>query len=273
MPCILATTDLSDSAARAYPVAVRLAAALHCELRLLHVVHRPVLTPAFTDSSELDRTAATAALTRVAEALRGGVPVHVAATIAEDVVAEIIGYAHTHGARYLVTAGSGKSGWSKLRLGSVSSDLLRRAPLPVVLVPGPTATPPLEPRLVALTTDLSDEAMRALPAATELAAALGLPLTLLGATADVTATAEQLHSVGRQVQTMAPQARAAVASGSDVPGAIADWAQAHGAALVCMAPRARRGLQRLLFGSVVDSVVTRLAVPTVVVPPPDQAGG
>lgn len=272
MPCILATTDLSDSAARAFPVAVSLAAALRCELRLLHIVHRPILTPAFTDSSELDRAAAATALTKVAEGLRA-VAAHVAVHIAEDVVTEIAGYAQTHDARYLVTAGSGKSGWSKLRLGSVSSALLRRAPLPVVLVPGQAAVPAIAPRLVALTTDLSAEALRALPAATELATALGLPLTLLGAISDVSATAKQLEAVGRQVEAAAAQARAAVACGADVAEAIADWAQTHGAAFVCMAPRARGGLQRLLFGSVVDAVVMRLGMPAVVVPPPDQAGG
>lgn len=266
MPSILVTTDLSEPAALAYPVALQLARALRCELRFLHIVHRPLLTPAFTDSSEQERVEALAKLAALGANV-SGVPVHGGVEIAEDVCAAIGAEAKRSEARFLVVAASGKSGWQKLRLGSVSRALVHAAPVPIVLVPT-KAAPPVEQRTVVVTTDLTAEALRALPVAQELGAALRLPVTLLGAATD-DQTARAYHEiVSRQAAGAAAELAPATAmSRESVPTAIATWAREHGAAFVCMAPRPRGNIERLLFGSVVDAVVAQIGVPAVVVPP------
>lgn len=276
MTCIVTTTDLSSASRLAMAPAARLAAALTCELRVLHVVHHPVLLPALADTTDLDRHAAQSALAEICAGLRGPVAVHGDVRVAEDVVAAIETYAKSHGARFLVTAASGKTGWQHLRLGSVSEALVHRAKQPVVVVPsrGVAATAPAA-NAVAVATDLSEVAGRAVPVGLELARALRAPMILIGVHRgdqeglarlrdDLARSAASLQSGGVKVTSVA-------LAGQDVAATIAEWSAQH-AAFVCVAPH-QSGLRRLFFGSTVDAILHRLSVPGIVVPPAPGASG
>jgi nucleotide-binding universal stress UspA family protein len=135
MACIAVASDLSLLAERALPAGERLARALGVDLVLLHVVHDPVLAPALTTSVEQDVKDAESALAALAARVGAGVTVRVDVTTAEEVVDGIAARAAALDARYLVIASHGRSGWQRLRLGSVAASLVRRAAVPVVCVP------------------------------------------------------------------------------------------------------------------------------------------
>ncbi|MBX3463528.1 MAG: universal stress protein [Planctomycetes bacterium] len=125
-------TDLSPAADAAMELGCRWARALGADLVLLHVVHDPVLAPAFTHDALGDAAAARERLQRFASAqpdLRCRVEVHAA----EDVVPAIVTAAAR--ADYLFVGSHGRSGFQRLRLGSVATAVLRQATVPVVCLP------------------------------------------------------------------------------------------------------------------------------------------
>ncbi|MCA9824576.1 MAG: universal stress protein [Dehalococcoidia bacterium] len=150
-------------------------------------------------------------------------------------------------------------------------------------------------RSILVPLDSTPEAERALPHVRTLQAAVGGQVTLLlvaesaettlaavaemfGASGSVRAAIERentLEAVGqaylRNVRDDVgkPGWRLLVAEGNPAE-AIAEEAVRGGHDLVVMASHARRGLGRLLFGSVADEVIRRGRVPTLVVPDEDD---
>lgn len=268
MACIVLTTDLSDAARTAARPALELARALHCELRVLHVVHSPVLAPALTASVDLDRADAEAALAAFCASLRAEVAVHPEVRLATEVVAAIDAYARDTRARYVVTAASGKSGWQRMRLGSVSSALVHRACVPVVVVPSPDATGarPLG-QAIAVAIEGSATASRAIPAGVELASACHAPLALVGVyrAQDAAALHDSLARAAASLHGHGFDVRSVALPGDDVAVTLAQWAATQ-AAYVCLAP-GEKSLRRFVFGSTVDAILQQLRVPGIVVPP------
>lgn len=131
---ILVATDFSDSAEAALVLAIRYAGVAGAGLHVLHVFA----------SGEIDVTQLLA--DAVAKAAPD-VPVTVAAT-GGDPAQEILRYAAQHPIDLIVLGTHGRTGVSRLLLGSVAERVLRAARCPVLVVPsasvetGAAAAPP-----------------------------------------------------------------------------------------------------------------------------------
>jgi nucleotide-binding universal stress UspA family protein len=121
---ILVATDFSDSAEAAFDVAVQYARALHARLHLLHVF----------SEGEIEVTRLLADM--VAKA-GGDVPVTVAGT-GGDPAEEILRYAERHPIDLIVVGTHGRTGMSRLLLGSVAERVVRGVRCPVLVVPAPS---------------------------------------------------------------------------------------------------------------------------------------
>lgn len=148
---------------------------------------------------------------------------------------------------------------------------------------------PVMPCIV-VTTDLSPESERALQPAAQLAEALSLPIVLLAVVEEVPfeptaggmaspvvdwqqVCAEWRKRVAAMAQRIPSKlpVRSVVLEAADVPRAIAEFAQKEGAAYLAMATHGRRGLRRLLLGSVAEGVLRHAHVPVLLYPPPAAA--
>ena len=139
---------------------------------------------------------------------------------------------------------------------------------------------------IVLTTDLSPESERAFAPAILLAQKLSLPVALLAVVEEVPfeATAGGMAApvvdwaqiAGEWKKLAEAQAarlsgdvavRAVVLEAADVPHAIVEFAQREGASYIAMATHGRRGIRRLLLGSVAEGVLRNSRVPVILYPP------
>ena len=122
---ILIATDFSDGAEAALGVAIQYARALHAGLHVLHVFSR--------DEVEVTRLLADAAA-------RAGSDVPVTASGAGgDPAQEILRHAARHPIDLIVVGTHGRTGVSRVLLGSVAERVMRGARCPVLVVPAPVA--------------------------------------------------------------------------------------------------------------------------------------
>lgn len=124
---ILAATDFSDQGEAAIRTALAYGAALGARVHVLHV------------SWPLERDV-TGLLQRYAESAPPGVSV-VTATAGGDPARQIVKYATRHGIDLIVLGAHGRSGVSRVLLGSVAERVARTAPCPVLSVPPPERVP------------------------------------------------------------------------------------------------------------------------------------
>jgi nucleotide-binding universal stress UspA family protein len=129
-------TDLSPSAEAAVQLALRWAKPLGASVVLLHVVHDPELAPALGSDVPGDLARAKQALQQVAA--QAEVPCRVDVRAAEDVVSTIVQVAAD--CAYLFVGSHGKSGFQRLRLGSVATSVLQRSRVPVVCLPATSSS-------------------------------------------------------------------------------------------------------------------------------------
>jgi nucleotide-binding universal stress UspA family protein len=120
---ILVATDFSEISEAAVRVAHTYAKAFGARLHVFHV----------TWTEELGLTALFAAL--IAQ-LGTVVPV-VVASHRGDAADEIVGYAKAHGIHLIVLGTHGRTGVSRVLMGSVAERVIRTAPCPVLTVPPP----------------------------------------------------------------------------------------------------------------------------------------
>jgi nucleotide-binding universal stress UspA family protein len=117
---ILVATDLSDNAAAALAVGVTTARALGARLHLLHV-----FTSVDDDATRLLADAAA----------KAGSEVSVVATSAGDPAREILRYAARQAIDLIVIGTHGRTGVTRVLLGSVAERVVRGAHCPVLVVP------------------------------------------------------------------------------------------------------------------------------------------
>ncbi len=135
---ILVPTDFSDSALLALEHGIYLANKFDGELHLLHVAELPTITlPDFpSDLFEAARNMGMERLGDLLEQQEVELPpvkrVVMAGTPAEPAADVIIDYANTHDVDFIVMGTHGRRGARRLLLGSVTEEVIRRSPCPVL---------------------------------------------------------------------------------------------------------------------------------------------
>jgi nucleotide-binding universal stress UspA family protein len=180
------------------------------------------------------------------------------------------------GADLVVMATHGHGPFSRLWLGSVADELLRRLPMPLLLVrPGERpADLKQEPvfRRILVPLDGSARAEKVLESATALGALWGAEYILTrvvapGPVAGLDLAHDYLDGVAGQLRARALRVRTSVPVHGHTAVAIHDLAQAEGADLIALATRGQGGLKRLLLGSVADKVIRGASSPVFVFRP------
>ncbi|MCE7966299.1 MAG: universal stress protein [Nitrospira sp. NTP2] len=273
---LLLAVDFSRPASRAVPYAIKLASVLNLSLTVVHVLQAPPgftsWTPVTRRSLDPLRTKAMLELGRVIRfandnqvpakyKLLAGVPEDAILQTADEIRAGLI-----------VMGTHGRSGLDRLKLGSVADAVLRRAHCPVFTIRaaagGHPAVHPLRLNLgrILVATDFSPSSEAALRHATELARLLPAEVLLLHVAADSTET---------RIEEKFRRALSASRSGDVVGGQLllqgdpAESILAHATRtktrLIVMGTQGRRGMERLLLGSVAEAVIRGAHCPVLVV--------
>lgn len=295
-PRFLFATDLSPETVPHLRHAMRLAQQFDAKVTLFHaVLPRAMVVDATTTPVRVqfdDVALSRETLQRLASTLATWRPVDVEVTEASDARRATLAAAERIGATMIVLASHGRSGLERAVLGSTAEQILRRARVPVLLLTDRMVlhaddAPQQGPIVVA--TDLSPIAIAAHRPAAELAHRLGRPMTWLsvlplreppayggGAAAAMPPSDPQLRCREHRallrhhaVETGCDQPVEVLALiDDDVPGAIVRAARELDASLLVLATHGRRGVARLLVGSVAEQVVRHATVPVACMPRP-----
>ncbi|MGQ0555110.1 MAG: universal stress protein [Nitrospiraceae bacterium] len=282
---ILVATDFSKPSKLVIPYAFKLAHVLNLRLIILHVVKAlpgvEQWSPGARRSLQSLKTKALLELGRVVRLANenGLMADHkLLVGIPGDSILEV---AHNSHVAFIVMGTHGKTGLDRLRLGSVAESTLRQAPCPVLTV-GASVTPhtSVNPRrlsvacfLVAI--DLSASSKAALRTAIELAKRLNARVLVVHAAEP----SGSLQSAPLRVDELSRRRYAEqftkIISASRGDEVIADKIMIMGnpvqvilnqakhqkTDLIVVGTQGRRGMKRLMLGSVAEAVVRRAACP------------
>ncbi len=282
---VLFPTDFSAGATCAFPQAVSVAARHDAELHLVSVpettresvkslpVAANVLHEWLGPQSEAT-VADLEALTTVQRQLEAGSPPE-----------RLVAYAEGHDVDLVVMGTHGRRGIRRLMLGSVTEEVLRTAPCPVLTVRGDDESDPRSGvRRILAPVDFSDAAESAVRHAGELAETYDADLHLLHVVEEVTYPSaygvdppfsSPDEVVGRVENTLGKQVRKEIGNGrvrvsatvGYAPWTILDFVEANDVDLIVIATHGRSGLDRVLLGSVAERVLRRSPVPVFLVRP------
>jgi len=291
---ILVPQDGSPAAASILPYVTHLARNLGARIVLLTVL---VPIPALGRPAETEGSAEAQALIRrqAARCRDAGVEA-TTLVVAGQPAAEIIRRARDGHADLIAMGTRGHSGLRRGLLGSVTDEVVRASPVPVLaLSPGAAerfGTGHHHPAGITVPLDGSELAEAALPHAEALAKALSLELHLLrvvppsalapytedGLPMDTTPIIEELEQeaaaylegVAQRLAQRGVKSHRQVTRGAPAL-AIADHLRATPDHLVAICTHGRSGVGRLLIGSVADYVIRSAGVPVLVVTRPQAA--
>lgn len=205
---------------------------------------------------------------------------------AESVILEA---AEEQQATLMALATHGETGLKRLLLGSVAENLLRRTPIPVLVVrpflsvdllPSQVEKPELQPiRSILLPLDEEDHSLAVLPAVTELARLFGSRVILLRVRpsqvrnevereerrmrdeGDLQVCSQRLGRKGIETLSLIGQGKAV--------DEILKTARHYDVDLIAMATHGRTGIARLLEGSVTEEVLRKSTCPLLVARAPE----
>ncbi len=273
---ILVPLDGSEFAEEAIPLAKAISPIGDNRLTLLSVVQTsgaPRTVPLVTSSLDGDYEAHEDYLQKMSKHL-DGLGLKSRLVIGQgSVPEEIVATAKDYQANLLVMSTHGRSGIGRLLVGSVASQVIRTSSLPIVLVkPGTreqSESHLFGKLLVAL--DGSTVAEQVLPFTQAMASHFESEVILLSVPGDLSAenqtdvlsryladVAEWLKKDGLAVETNV--------IGSTPAHTIVSLADSHGADLIMLASRGLGGSDRLMFGSVADTVIRNANRPVFLVP-------
>lgn len=299
---ILVPYDGSAPSARALPVAAALAARTGASVQLA-VVHDPSayipFVPGEVAIPVFDQELVQAHRTRDQQVLDAAVAhlqqqgVRASGVLLDGTIVEAL-EEHLVAAKadLVVMTTHGRSGFERLRLGSVATAFLTRATVPVLLVRGagsehPDDSPPLPAGALLCTLDGSKFAEEVLPHARTFAEAVGLRLHLVAVTvphaismapfgteallADDSALAAEEHVREEYLQRVAATCPAGTTvqaiTDMSVARGILDVAESDECGAIAMATHGRGGFKRLVLGSVADEVIRHMHKPVLVFRP------
>jgi nucleotide-binding universal stress UspA family protein len=304
---ILVPLDGSPLSERALPLARELACRTGATLHLVHV-HIPPTAPMYTAGlplldTRLDDQASEAErdyLESLAARLRADADIQVHTTLLDshiaDSVAELIAK-HTlaYHVDLVVMTSHGRNGLARFWLGSVADELVRRLPVPVLLLRANERTPGERiarlPRRILIPLDGSANAQAVLPYALALGRATQAEYTLLRVIEPVMTARHlppdpairdlddrlvdelrldaqlALEQVAEELAVLGLVAHAKVVVAPQAALAILEEANQDGIDLIAMATHGRRGLARMVVGSVADKVLRGSLLPVLLYRP------
>jgi nucleotide-binding universal stress UspA family protein len=298
---ILVLLDGSELAERALPYAAELARLYGARLTLARVPETMVVPVASAGIWITRETEPHEARTHAEEYLAevAGRPLLEGLTVASTlphhpVVHGLLEAMAATGPDLVVLTTHGRTGVTRLLLGSVASKIIQHAPVPALVVPAhaePTERPAFQTLIVPL--DGSANSELALPTAMDLARRSGgrlrlmrvptVPsyLTVLPDTAAMIPSHLQQKALEAEGY-LAQQASALADAGIDVAAdveialeggveqAIADYAETHGADAILLCSHGQSGIKRLIMGSIADRVLRLAHSPVWIVRPGDE---
>lgn len=300
---IVVPYDGSVHSARALPVAAALARRTGAGVELV-IVHDPSAYIPFVPGElaipvydqelvQAHRQRDADALERAVQALRADGVTATGAVLDGTVVEALEAYVASHGAELVVMTTHGRSGFERLRLGSVATAFLTRSTAPVLLVRGagsepPASAPALPSGALLCTLDGSPFAEAVLPHARRFAEATGMTLQLVAVTvpqsismapfgteamlADHSALSAEEHVREDYLHRMAEHCPLGTTvraiTDMSVARGILDAAAEGQCGAIAMATHGRGGLKRMVLGSVADEVIRNADIPVLVYRPP-----
>lgn len=259
---IVVPLDGSETAEAALPMARLLAGALGASVELVRVhgitygrgedpVETDVLASARGYLEEKARELAAASGAAVDTVLREG-----------PVASEVLEHLGDHAEGIVVMTTHGRSGFSRLWLGSVAEQLVRSSPWPVLLVrPDPEFEPADELDRILVAIDGSERSAGALPWARAIADAVGAGIVLVR----VVGRDDQKEAAAGELDRLAATGEETfVAVDDSTVNAILEQASGRGSPLVVVTTRGRGTLARNLLGSVADKIIRSAECPLLV---------
>lgn len=288
---IIVPLDGSGFGEQAIPTAIRLAERESAEVELVHVYEAlppylvqgaPPLDPTLDVQLMKERESY---LRTIAEELRGSTSAPVRTTVLEGVpTAEVLAeYIARRQADLVVMATHGRGGLSRLWLGSVASELVRRSSAPVLLIrptEGGSRTQPSPPfRRVLIPLDGSPASEEVIDHAMAVASDPDVEFLLLHVVIPIGYVAEPpnvafvhvtelravaesyLGEVADRIRASGYRAEILVLEQPQPARAILECADESGVDLIAMETHGRSGVTRLVLGSIADKVVRASRLP------------
>jgi nucleotide-binding universal stress UspA family protein len=281
-------TDGSGFDREAIRVALRIAERSEAKIRLVRVFSTGSFfgmaaaaegTAVAADVARSERDKALSELYALAAECRSISNADIVVDLHAGPVADVLaGYAKRHEVDLIVMSTHGRSGLSRLSLGSVTDSLIRHTSTPVLVVKPPTSY--LNPQVaeaftrVVVPLDGSTLAEQILPRVLTLAKLEDAELILLHVLAaqslsqkeiadvnpvwwekDISLAQDYLIRIARKLRRNGVPVRTDIVINESVANAISDFASQERADLVAIATHGRGGVARMLRGSVADAVM------------------
>lgn len=283
-PCILLPTDFQQPARRAFTYGVKLALVLKAQLEIVHVIKTISESREVTPGSRYLHSLRTSALLELGRltgvATEAGVRAEPRLLFGSPVTC-ILEAASRPRTGLIVMGTHGRTGWDRLRLGSAAEAVVREARCPVLTLqealPGDTvghrARVSLDRLLVA--TDFSVYAEAALRYVVGLARQLKAKISVVHVSGEGIGKRDVRQRLTRLMQEC--QRKGIEAEWLCIPGdpieTILSQAALWQADLIAVGTQGRRGLSRLVLGSVAEGVLRRAGCPVLVVKSPARRSG
>lgn len=277
---ILCPTDLSDTSVQSIPLAAWFARLHGADLHLLNVHLLHAMSPPQEDVPFPGEQEAREALEASAAGIEWNQVVH-RVERGINAAPTILEYAEANDVDLIVMGSHGRRGFRRLLLGSVTSEVVRMSPIPVLVVRHePDAEPPRSVDRVVVPVDFSAATDRAVRIAVELATTFDAPIELLHAvepipymqmaypisvdTSEFEAQAQsRLDEMSASLEFSGDvRARAVVGLTEDV---VAEAAGRSDAPLVVMSSHGQSGVARVLLGSTTERLLRQAPCPVLVV--------
>ncbi|MDQ2056432.1 universal stress protein [Halobellus sp. H-GB7] len=276
---VLLPTDGSEASSIAAEAAVSLADQFDAELHVIHVLEHDQPS---TDTDG-DNTTARYGEEAVQAALELAASSDVEATRAviektKSIHQEILTYTDKHSIDCIVMGTQGRSGLSRILLGSVAKQTLRESPVPVMTVHEETVIDP-DIGSILVPTDGSECAHTAVDRAGELARSVDATLHVIYVVETgqlingdrVRRLRDALEDIGEKALDLALEQ---VQSSTYLPTEtsilhgppyleIVRYAEEHDVDCIVMGTHGRKGIRRFLLGSVTERVIRRADVPVI----------
>ena len=301
---IMVPTDGSGFDREAIRVALRMAERSNAKVRLVRVLESDSFfgttpeahwTPMSAEVGRTERTIALSELYALAAECRSEFKAEITVDLHGGPVADVLqGYARRHDVDLIVMSTHGRTGVSRLSLGSVTDSLIRHTSIPVLVVKPPESY--LHPQLdhafkrIVVPLDGSTLAEQVLPRVLTLAKLEEAEVSLLQVLIphsysqkemldlnlpwwdkDVSLAQAYLFRIAARLRRNGLVVTTDIVIGENAADAIGDFASRGKADLIAIATHGRGGLARMLRGSVADAIMHSGRMSMLVLKPDDVA--